>query len=269
MLTSYLKPHPTVRLFSVSVPFTLRVLTPPPIRHPKTEIQRSSHSIVLPRSNLGSPVQNRFHPTVLHRPSHTCCLAAFNLLPRSLSDPEYPRHEHVSAVSSPIRSSPFCCSCQDSSAPVNPCGLSLLFYVLPPPFLKPLPSPAGLERRPSTFWYQGGLCLLSWSPDLLHCASYSLSPVPHCLLLSSGSSYLCLCALLRVFERPWAPQLPGSFPTPPSSQCCLVFPAPFRLPVPPPSFHFVSSLYHLRQSFLVRGVRAQRRILLSWLGLLG
>ena len=79
-----------------------------------------------------------------------------------------------------------------------------------------LPLPASTVRLvPSV--PQEGSCLHSWSPTLLCCASSSPAPVPFRLLVSSRSSCLYMVALLRVFERPWEPPLPVSFPPPPSS----------------------------------------------------
>ena len=48
----------------------------------------------------------------------------------------------------------------------------------------------------------GGLCLQSWPPSLLHRASSFPDPGPPRLLMSSGSFRLRMGALLRVFERP-------------------------------------------------------------------
>ena len=62
MLKSYLKPRPTVQMFSGSVPFNLRVLTLPPIFHPEKNLHRYSHHILLPRSNLGLPEQKSSIP---------------------------------------------------------------------------------------------------------------------------------------------------------------------------------------------------------------
>ena len=90
-------------------------------------------------------------PTVLRRPSCTNCLAAFGLLPRSLSVPVASRREPVSVASSPIWSSSFFALDVDSNSPVNPCGLSLLICVLPPPFIELPPPPASLDCRPGPF----------------------------------------------------------------------------------------------------------------------
>ena len=127
-----------------------------------------------PRSGLGPPDQKIFHTASLRRPSCTCCLAALNLLPRSLLAPAAPRHEPVSTVSSPVWSPPFCCPLQ-GGAPVSPRGFSLLGYILPPPVLEPLPShPFYWYINASTFrfvlkdWYiylgtLGTIRLWDWS----------------------------------------------------------------------------------------------------------
>ena len=122
-------------MFSGSVPFTLCVLTPPPIRHPDTDLDRSLHPISYPRPGLGPPVQTTFHLFGFHRLSFTCCLVALYLLPRSLSAPAAPRHKPVSAVSSPVLSPPFA-DLDISSALVNPCGFSRLGHVFPPQVLE-------------------------------------------------------------------------------------------------------------------------------------
>ena len=132
MLTSYIKPRPTVWLFYVIFTFTLRVMTPPPIFHPKTELHRSSHPIVLPRSGLISPGQTSFYPTGLHCLSATCCLASLDLLTRSLLSLAPPRHDTVSSVLSPVRSPPFTRRCQPpcqppSSSLLKP-SISLLYF---------------------------------------------------------------------------------------------------------------------------------------------
>ena len=102
-----LKTRPTVLPFSGSVSFTLRVLTPPPTRHPEIEPHRSSHPFSHPRSGLGPSAQTIFNPTGLQRKSWIFCLINLNLLPRSLLTPVTPCQDTVYAVSSPVRSPPF------------------------------------------------------------------------------------------------------------------------------------------------------------------
>ena len=69
----------------------------------------------------------------------------------------------------------------------------------PPPPPTPQP-PTGLNRGPGPFPYRGGWYLQYWYPTLLRRASSSPSPVPPCILVSSGSSCIRLGALLRVLR---------------------------------------------------------------------
>ena len=81
-----------------------------------------------------------------------------------------------------------------SSVPVDSCGYSLLGSVFPPPFLKPLPSTAGLYLRPGPCRSRGGLCIQSLA---------SCPPLLRCLLTQSCSSpSLVVFKCLVVF---WAP----------------------------------------------------------------
>ena len=173
LLTSYLNTPSHRSNFSVSVSFTLRVLTPPPILHPETEMYHSLHPIFQLCSGLGLSGQISFHLAGPHRLFCFCCLAALNVLPRSLSSHEAPLHEPVSAISSPVRSLP--------STLLEPLSTLVGYPFLVPSFLRQFSNhspPTGLDRRPGPFWYQGGLCLQSWSPILLRRASCSPAPVP-------------------------------------------------------------------------------------------
>ena len=71
IVTSYLNTPSHHSIFSGSIPFILRVPTPPSIRHPDTELHHSSHPIYHPHYVLGPPVQTSVHshrppPPVLH-----------------------------------------------------------------------------------------------------------------------------------------------------------------------------------------------------------
>ena len=102
-------PRPTVQLFSGSTPFNLRVLTPPTIRYPGTDLHRSFHLISTHIQVLDSLAKQASPPAGLHRPSCTSCLATLDLLPRSLSVPAVPLHKPVSAALYPVRSPLFFC----------------------------------------------------------------------------------------------------------------------------------------------------------------
>ena len=138
---------------------------------------------------------------------------ALDVLPPSTYSPGpcrplHPRSTNLFLTYRPLPSRPPFAALNVTIAPVNPCGYSLRGYVLPPPFFRPLPPSTGLDRGPSPFRYQGGSCLQSWSPALLFRASSSPAHIPPCLLMSSGSSFLRMGALLRIFRgigisTPW------------------------------------------------------------------
>ena len=136
MLTSYLNPRTTVKLFSGSVPFTLGVLTPITIRHPDFELHRSSHPIVVPLSGLGLPGQKS---SVL--PASTACPELAILTPSTCYPGPCPLlHPHATRLflpSCPPSSRSHFSALKSGSAPVNSCGLSFLGYVLSLPVLEP------------------------------------------------------------------------------------------------------------------------------------
>ena len=140
MLTSYLNPRTTVKLFSGSAPFTLGVLTPITIRHPDFELHRSSHPIVVPLSGLGLPGQKS---SVL--PASTACPELAILTPSTCYPGPCPLlHPHSTRLFLPYcppSSRSHFSALKSGSAPVNSCGLSFLGYVLSRPVLTPPPPP--------------------------------------------------------------------------------------------------------------------------------
>ena len=102
----------------------------------------------------------------------------------------------------PLSGRPPFASLDVDSAPINPCGFTLLGYILPPPFLGPPPPPCQPRPQAGPFRYRGGYFLQSWSPSILFRSSSSPAPLPPCLLMSSGGFFLCLGSLLHVFESP-------------------------------------------------------------------
>ena len=81
----------------------------------------------------------------LHLPFCIFCLVTLNMIPKSLSAPVAPHRKPVSTALSPVRSTPFRWPRRELRAPVNPCVISLMVYVLPPPFLEPILPPASLN----------------------------------------------------------------------------------------------------------------------------
>ena len=109
-VTSYLKTlSHRLTIFWIR-PFNLRFPTPPPpIRHPETDLHRSSHPIFHPHSGLGPPGQTsvnsrRSPPPVLHLLSFP-----FDRLSRYQSENSSPLQEPISAALPPFRLPPFCC----------------------------------------------------------------------------------------------------------------------------------------------------------------
>ena len=126
-------------MFSLSTSFTLRVLTPPLISHPETEMHRSLHPIFLLCFGFGSPVQTSFHPAGLHCPSCT------------LSCRPQPAPQVAVGLYIPVPRARFCLlaprpdapfsALNVASAPVNSFGFSILGYLPSTPVLKPPTSP--------------------------------------------------------------------------------------------------------------------------------
>ena len=140
-------PHRCQLFRDLSFPFPLCVLTPhpppPPIRHLWTEL----HQYFAPYSPPSVPVLDcmstwkNFY--CLWTPMMSLRLAELpplTLPPSSLLAPEAPRRVPVSATYPLSVCLPFAVL-NVVSAPVDPCGLSLLGSVLPPPFnqITPLP----------------------------------------------------------------------------------------------------------------------------------
>ena len=127
-------------------------------------MHRSLHPILHPRSGLGPPGQTSFYPASLHRPSCAHCLSTLDLIPGSLSSPAAQCHKPVSFVLSPVRSPPFT-SLGVTSAPVKPCGFSLLCSQTIPPH-------SDLNRGPIPSSPEGGCASI---PGVL--SSYFVLPL--------------------------------------------------------------------------------------------
>ena len=159
MLHLYI-PVPSFQIFYESFPVTFCVPTP----LSSATLWLSCTSLCtrfLPYSGLGPPVHLDKRPLLPASTARTFshCLAALNLLPRSLTAPAALRHNPVSFTSSPIRLSHFCCPwcCQHSWQPLWVCHSrirpsSVILLTTPPP-------PVGLNLWTSPCRYQGRVCL--------------------------------------------------------------------------------------------------------------
>ena len=147
-------------------------------------------------------------------------------------------------------------------------------YVFPPPFLEPPPPPPlpASAAGPAPSGPEGGSFLQSWPPDLLRRASSLPAPVPPCILMTSGSCCLCMGTLLHVFERHGrlhSLEIARPRPHPRATWSCRRRSGRPDTPTLSPSLFPCVILIPSPSVLLVRGVRSQRRILLSCPGLLG
>ena len=160
-VTSLLSP-PHRQLFSGSFHVTHCVPTPPTIRHPQTEQHCHFISIVhLLFQSLIAQAHKR--PLLLASTVRPCdrCLAALDLLPRSLLAHAAPHRESVPAVLFPILLPPFWRP-QSCQRPCQP--LWVIPYRFRPSSAIPqttLPPLSGLDLRPIPCRSRGGSCLQS------------------------------------------------------------------------------------------------------------